>query len=410
MQKIVWGIIALVLFIPNKQNVVYAQNTPKAVTEVPIYTDCQNYNNKLSAIASSIDFIPIDENPLLNDFHIINIEICDEYFFLSGMDFIYQYKKDGTFVKTIGRRGNGPKEYINIIGPLGLDCSRKLIYAHDVNRNRVVIYDYNGTFKGTFPLSGSKSAQLISSEIMALRQSISDRELSNVQKIDFLDTEGKKIRSISSHVYPIDKDKKDNLGPDMSPMWSNGANTYYLEYGTDTIFRISGTSLIAERILSGKLKSNVEEHYSNSKGKKLNIVMPILRFNSGVFESNRFMIFRLSNDYETFFMVYDKNTGRLQRTFYENAPRTFRGPKKKEGPKKHDCFIDDMISGLSFNPEYQSNGKAIALISASDICEKRKDILDFIDKHPSEKSKKLRGVIQNMTEEDNSLMMVVGFK
>jgi hypothetical protein len=41
-------------------------------------------------------------------------------------------------------------------------------------------------------------------------------------------------------------------------------------------------------------------------------------------------------------------------------------------------FIDDMISGLLFNPQYQSMSKAIALISAEKVVEQRKQILDFI--------------------------------
>lgn len=410
MSKSIWGILILTFIISCKVKTIHAQNSGKKITEIPVYSDCQSHNNKLSAIASDIDFIPIDADPPFNDFHIRNIEICDEYIFISEMTFIYQYDKNGTFIKAIGKRGNGPKEYINLLSPLRLDRMNKLIYAHDTNRNRVVVYHYDGSFKKTFPLSGNKNIELINSEVIALRQSMTDRELPNAPMIEFIDNNGKEIRKYPSHHYPIPRKKMEHLGPDMSPLWRTKDNIYYLEYGTDTIFRISGTSLVPERVLTGKLKLSLEEHYLTNKGKKVSITTPISRYNSGVFESDQFMIFRLSNANEMFFMVYNKKAGALHRTFHDDAPRVLWGPNKIEKEKKHDYFIDDIFSGLSFNPEYQSNGKAIAFIPAPDICERKKEILDYIDKHPSDKSKKLKALIQNMTDDDNSLLMVVTFK
>lgn len=380
------------------------------IVNIPVYSDCKNYNNNVSFIAQNISFIPIDATPLLNDFHVTGIEICDEYLFLSGMQFIYQYDKNGTFIKEIGKRGNGPEEYVNI-APINLDRSNKLIYAHDTNRSRVLVYNYNGTFIKAFPLSGDKNIQLIDPGIIALRPSTTDRIRSGCPLIEFIDNNGKEIQRYLSNHYPISKAKMEHWGPDTSPMWKNRDNYYYLEYGTDTIFRISGTlPMIPEQVLTGKLKLSLEEHYhKNTKG-KLFIATPITRYNSGVFGSNGFMIFRLSNGQEDFFMVYNKHTGMLQRTFHEDAPLLLLGPNKKEGPRKHDYFIDDMVSGLPLNLLYQSEGKAVSLIPASDICEKKAEILDFIDKHPSEESKRIRPIIQKMTEDDNSLIAVITLK
>ena len=74
-------------------------------------------------------------------------------------------------------------------------------------------------------------------------------------------------------------------------------------------------------------------------------------------------------------------------------------------------FVDDIVSGLTFDPQYQSEGKAIALIPAWEICEKKQGILDFINKNPNHnQSKYLKSVVQNMTDDDNPLLMIVSFK
>jgi hypothetical protein len=73
-------------------------------------------------------------------------------------------------------------------------------------------------------------------------------------------------------------------------------------------------------------------------------------------------------------------------------------------------FTDDMVSGILFNPHYQSYGKAIALVSALDIVENREKILKYIADHPSEEGNKLKPIIQKMTDDDNALMMMVTFK
>ncbi len=117
------------------------------------------------------------------------------------------------------------------------------------------------------------------------------------------------------------------------------------------------------------------------------------------------MIFRLFNDYERFFMVYNKKSKQLHRTYIEGAPEIGR-----EKAKKMDTFFDDLFSGLYVNPQYQSMGKAIALVPASDICGRKQEILDFIDKHPSAKSSLLKQIIQEMTDDHNPLMVVITFK
>ncbi len=74
----------------------------------------------------------------------------------------------------------------------------------------------------------------------------------------------------------------------------------------------------------------------------------IMRPNSGVFESDNSIVFRMGNDYGKFFMVYDKTKMEYYRTYHKDAVAD------RSGAKNMDYFTDDIVSGLKFNPQYQS--------------------------------------------------------
>ena len=375
------------------------------ITAIPIYSKCTNYNNNLSEIASDVTFILLEANPPINEFHICNIEFTDEFLFLSEMNRIMQFDKNGKYIKNIGRVGMGPEEFINIIAPLQIDRINNLIYVNDINRQRMMAYHFDGKLKKTFSFKGVAYKLLNPSKIAAF-QSTFDREMADCPLISFLDSDGEVRKTYLSHNYPIAKEKKEHFGIEINPLWNNRKDFYYLEFGADTIFRISGDSLIPARVLTGDLKMGIEEHYRINTGSKLSVSAYIQRPNSGIFESDRYLIFRLSNDYERFFMIYDKNNKQLYRTFYKNAKEVGRGKEKAMT-----YFTDDIVSGLSFDPQYQSEGKAVAIIPAWEICEKKQEILDFINKNPNHnQSKHLKSVVQKMTDDDNPLLMIVSLK
>ena len=224
------------------------------------------------------------------------------------------------------------------------------------------------------------------------------------QLISFTTLNGEDIKTYWSNYYPL-KEKTEHNGIDTSPLWHYKSTFYYLEWGTDSIFRILGDSLIPARVLTGDLKMSLSDHFKRNTGNKLSVFMPLVQSgNSGIFESNQLMIFRLRNVYERFFMVYDKRTKQLHRTYHRDAPTT------RFGDKLMEYFIDDMVSGLPVNPLYQSMGKAIAFVSAHEIYAQKKEILDFIEKNNHEKSAQLRQIVQNITDDDNPLMIMVTFK
>jgi hypothetical protein len=389
-------------------NTVVENSKENEIKRIELFSKCTNYDNKLSTVASEVQFIPLDDDPLINEFHTNDIAVTDDFILLAGLHHIYQYDKKGKYIRNIGSRGMGPTEYVNICPPLQTDNEAKLIYVLDSNRRRIVVYRFDGTFERAFPVDFDGSMAILDSVTIAFSQTMVDRFLPRAPFLSFTDRYGKNKKIYFSHLHPVMSMKEaQSQGSDVSFLWEHTKRFYYLEYGADTIFRISRDTLAPAWILAGKLKPEKKELFLRNAGEKLKNVSAILRPNSGIFESNKFLIFKLSDNKECFYMIYDKTSQNLHRTYDKNAP-VIKNPRSEM--KNMNYFIDDIVSGLHFSPEYQSMGKAIALIPAVKIIENRDKILQHIDAHPSREGTQLRMIVESMDEFDNPLVMLVTFQ
>ena len=377
-----------------------------SIISTPIYSSTSNHNNNLSAVASDIDFIALDlEPPLRETLLLQNVELSEDIIFLSWLDGIFSYDNTGKFIERIGGVGQGPEEFVRI-ATIRLDRDNKLLYGNDMNRRRMIVYRFDGTFKKTFPLKYNESDfVMLDSSTIVWRQSVHDREQNPSMLIRFATNNGEEIKTLWSKYFPLPiREMGGALGVSANPIWNNKDTYYYMEYGTDTIFRILGDALIPTRVLTGNLKLNLTEHFNRNTGNKMRLTMPVMSSNSAIFESNQFLIFRLRSDYEIFFMIYDKSSKQLHRTYHKDAS------ENRFGSKNMDYFVDDMLSGLHINPLYQSMGKAIAVIPAHEISKRKQDVLNFIEKNPNEKSQRFKQTIQTITDDDNPILMIITFK
>ena len=380
-----------------------------SIISIPIYSSTSNHNNNLSAIASYIDFIALDfEPPLRETLLLQNVELSEDFIFLSWLDGIFSYDKTGKFIRQIGSVGQGPEEFVRV-STIRLDRDNKLLYGTDQARFRMVVYRFDGTFEKAFPLKYNESHfVMLDSSTIVWRQAIHDREQNPSMFIRYATNNGEEIKTLWSNYFPLPIRRETGgegvLGITASPLWNNKDTYYYMEYGTDTIFRILGDTLLPARVLMGNLKLNLTETFNRNIGRKLRLAMTVMSSNYAIFESNRFMIFRLRSDYESFFMVYDKSSKQLHRTYYSDAP------ENRTGSKNMAYFVDDMLSSLPVNPLYQSMGKAIAVIPAHEIYERKQEILHFIEKNPNDKSQRLKQIIQAITDDDNPILMIITLK
>lgn len=375
---------------------------------IPIYEEIPEYCSNLSEVASEISFVKLSNEPLIRDFFIYDIQSTDQYIFLMGPELIYQYDWNGSFIRQIGGKGQGPGEYTNLTAPLMIDYENKLLYAHDLHLQQLLVYDFDGNFKKKVYLDRNTAClTMFDTILMAERTSSVHRFLPYKGKaFAFRGYNGKTAKSFDSHLYPISRDGLDHYGPDVNPLWKHDGNFYMLEYGNDTIYQVTKESLIPDLILTGKLALGRDDLFKKDKKGKVNVGGPLMKPDSYIFESNRFLLFRMYAETEIYYAICDKKTGQIRRTGHQNKRYEF----DYKGEKSKDYFIDDLVSDMVVDPLYQSSGRAIGLIPAPAIVDDRDNIIRFIDQHPSDEGKKLKETVTRMTEEDNSIVCFIKFK
>ena len=385
-------------------------NIRPADKHVPFYDEIGKYDNNLSSIASGVRFVKLDDEPLFRDYLVYDVQQCDSFLFLLGGEYIFMYDESGHFLRQIGSKGQGPGEYVLLNAPLQLDEKNRVVYVADGYTNRFLSYDFEGNLLKDIRYDSEwDQAYLLDSTILAINTEYVSHFLPHKTKKLILQDYGRKtLKSFPSYLYPVESPGNGmHFGPD-NILWSCQKDFYLLEYGNDTIFQITRNQLIPSLILTGDLKMDKDELFIQGVKNKLAISPQMMKPSSGIFESNRFLIASMyrQNPVEIYYAVLDKKTGALWRTGKHTQP--FIGEFAKYKSSKY--FIDDMISGLPFEPIYYSQGEVIGLIAADALLAQKDAVAEFVAKHPTEEGKKLQKLLETMNEESGSVLCFVKLK
>ncbi|MDR0973076.1 MAG: 6-bladed beta-propeller, partial [Prevotellaceae bacterium] len=104
---------------------------------------------KLSEMVDSVRYILIEEpdEALVN--FVSHIALTDEYIIISDRNAVRCYDKQGRYLRTIARKGEGPGNFSAVSS---MEISGDVLYVLDNNHNKVFRYDLNGRFLGDIPV------------------------------------------------------------------------------------------------------------------------------------------------------------------------------------------------------------------------------------------------------------------
>ena len=111
----------------------------------------------LSEVASDVEFVRLEvtEESLLGG-ELRSVHVSDSHILVDDYQIICLYTRDGKFLTRIGKKGQGPEEYVFVVCAL-LDELRKEV--HLLTKTGVKTYDFNGKFK--------RNVSLLSYELFA---------------------------------------------------------------------------------------------------------------------------------------------------------------------------------------------------------------------------------------------------
>ena len=98
---------------------------------------------RLSEIADTIEYLELKTPEDIIISFIMNVISVDDFLLIHSREGIAKFTKAGDYVTSIGRRGQGPGEYVNA-NYMDIDNKRKEILVGTVGK--VIFYDYDGTF------------------------------------------------------------------------------------------------------------------------------------------------------------------------------------------------------------------------------------------------------------------------
>lgn len=98
---------------------------------------------KISEIADTVAYIELKTPKEIVVARIFNIVPADNFWVIHTPDGIFKFTQEGEFIKQIGRQGQGPDEYLHILG-VDINPERKEIVQADTQG--ILYYDYDGNF------------------------------------------------------------------------------------------------------------------------------------------------------------------------------------------------------------------------------------------------------------------------
>ena len=103
---------------------------------------------KISEYASSIEYIPLEtsDDCLIGDEFSLIVASQDIFVHEFSDQKIYRFDRNGKFLNSIGKKGQGPGEYVSIYS-IYVDESTRECFLLDTFSGNVLVYDYDGTYK-----------------------------------------------------------------------------------------------------------------------------------------------------------------------------------------------------------------------------------------------------------------------
>lgn len=174
--------------------------------EIPNLIDIKSINDNIELSFNITAEIEIEQKKGFFIKQITKIKISNDYIFIldKSLSSLFQFKKDGSFIRKFDKFGEAPDEFLNL-NDFDLDRANKKIYTLSLDDRKVNIYNFEGEFLETIRLDFQIfQIALLNNNCLAMRGSFFDE---NYHNIKIFDIEKKKVTNELSkfpkNIFPI---------------------------------------------------------------------------------------------------------------------------------------------------------------------------------------------------------------
>jgi hypothetical protein len=232
-------------------------NTEKTVV-LPYHVDLEINLNKaklipLSSIGKEMEYIPLETTQSSLISKINQIFFSDSYIFISDFHKLFQFDRNGKFIRQVGANGRGPGEYINVSG-FCIDKKKEKVYIIAWGIHTILEFDFNGKFIRSFDHAFS-SVQFLVNDTNRFVFRLND--LANVTnssdfKLYITDIKGTPLVKIKNYSR---RTSKPAFLFSITPMYYFNDNIQFMQFGVDTLYTLKKEKLEPYAIFNlGKMK------------------------------------------------------------------------------------------------------------------------------------------------------------
>jgi len=310
------------------------ENTEKFKT-ISIDIDNEEKVLKVSEYIANIDFVKLESNINCLIGAINKIEVHNNYIYILDRSIsksLFVFKKNGEFVKKIGKKGKGPGEYITIWDFFILDDNKLII--SDISQQKIMFYDnFNFThFKRIKYMTESvvKNDSLFYFNLFA-QNNTTDLVIKNY-----------KFKTIKEKFIGLPNNK--HLLTGINSFRNYKDSITYVRRFENKIYRLKGLKLMPKFYFDFGDKKMTYQATKFSNSEDLNNIPYLF---TDYYESKKYIVFTFSYKNNISTCLYNKTTEEL---------------------KHSKVVLNDIVKG-SPNPQYINNNdeSIFGLIEASDL-------------------------------------------
>ncbi|MBO5026829.1 MAG: 6-bladed beta-propeller [Bacteroidaceae bacterium] len=248
---------------------------------------------------------------------VLQVVIADSLIFVrDNQEKVFEFKENGEFVCTIGRKGNAASEYI-FMQNFSVDTVQNLVYIYDVMKG-IKKYNYKGKYMGAYSsdvMSDCGAVYLIDNEHLLCHNDLCPENPYDYTLIDMATSEYQKLlpQIITSDV-PIRYKQTVSISNDK--VWA-------IAPISDTIYTASSTGITPAYLLNTPLRHATADDFSGFSDSEFFEAMSyasqsgISKGIQKIFATDRFLLFKYQLEKEPYYVLYDTYKAKGYKWLYD---------------------------------------------------------------------------------------------
>ncbi|WP_456087849.1 6-bladed beta-propeller [Parabacteroides sp.] len=362
--------------------------------EIPFANGIENVQEiNVSDIALDVRYIALETNSdCLLGKDLYDISFSEKYLFVRDDSDLYQFTLEGKFIRKIGKKGQGPKEFL-MISSVKYDNQKEEIYMNDLLSGKIKVYSFDGDFMRDILTENGE--QLIYYNTDDKLFYMYPMFFYNEQESNELIVRNEKGEEL--YVFPFFRDgnvKYPSFLISQSIIYTYNGIIYYKNPLESVIFRLDNDKKTPMYNLSLGRYENLSLLDDVVVEKKGNIGLG--EFNKEAEDKLSFYdIFELQNYVCFFYLQHDRRFAWYNKV--NNSVCRIRGRSAKI-----DGFTDDLQNGYPILPRFWGESRIVGYVSAGTLIEEMR--------YNKRVDGSLRQVMTDLSEEDNPVLQVVTLK